>query len=141
VNLAERIQSLFFEEPVTGCWIWTGRLDKDGYGRLCFGGKESAAYRVSFELYRGPIPHGFEPDHLCRVRFCINPWHMEPVTHKVNLLRGMSLQAMNARKTECPQGHPYSEENTMLQKVGDAVWRHCKSCRKIKRKRKSHESR
>lgn len=71
-----------------GCWTWTGALQR-GYGRVCGGGRgnNQLAYRVAYELLVGPVPVGLELDHLCRNRACINPEHLEPVTHRENMRR------------------------------------------------------
>lgn len=88
-----------------GCWLWEGSTCKHGYGRVQIDGKSLQAHRVMYEYRVGPIPAGFELDHGCRVHRCINPAHMEPVTHMVNVLRGVSLMAMNAAKVVCLNGH------------------------------------
>ena len=129
---AERFHQSYHEEPNTGCWLWTGKLDKDGYGRA---GKPPA-YHLALQLHGIPVPPGMEPDHLCRVRCCVNPTHLEIVTHTENLLRGQSLQAQNARKTHCPQGHPYTPENTYIQVVNSRNWRICRTCRRAAKRNK-----
>lgn len=93
------------------CWIWTGSLHKvkgcAGYGRIRRGNRRFMAHTVAYCSLRGPIPISLEPDHLCRVTNCVNPWHIEAVTHKVNTLRGNNPLAQNARKIHCPKGHSY----------------------------------
>lgn len=76
----------------SGCWIWTGSLDNHGYGRLALGLKSEgqrpvAAHRLAHEWWVAPIPDGYEVDHLCRVRHCVNPEHLEAVTHAENVRR------------------------------------------------------
>lgn len=93
------------------CWLFTGRTTK-GYGVISIKGRETYVHRYVYEQMRGPIPEGLELDHLCRVPRCVNPQHLEAVTHKVNCLRGESFAAKHARKTHCPKGHPYDEANT-----------------------------
>jgi len=90
------------------CWLWAGYKERNGYGRLFFQGVRVSAHRFAYELTRGKIPKGLTIDHLCRVRHCVNPHHMEAVPNGVNVLRGVGLTAQNARKTHCPQGHLYS---------------------------------
>lgn len=75
----------------TPCWCWIGRLNRNGYARGWWNGREPVLHRVTFELLRGPIPAGLILDHECRNRACINPEHAEPVTHQVNTLRGNAI--------------------------------------------------
>lgn len=89
------------------CWLWTAGLNRHGYGQFKLNGRTRTAHRLAYEWLVGEIPEGLHLDHLCRVRHCVNPDHLEPVTCRVNLLRGETLQARNAAKTHCPQGHPY----------------------------------
>lgn len=95
--------------PYCGCWVWMGAISA-GYGHVRDKGKLFTAHFLSFTLSGGIIPIGHELDHLCRVRSCINPDHLEPVTHVVNVLRG-ARSALRTIKTICPQGHPYEGEN------------------------------
>lgn len=115
-------------EPMSGCWLWTGGT-ASGYGRVngqYHGNKVAwAAHRISFELHRGKIPKGLDLDHLCRVRSCINPDHLEPVTRQVNLVRGLGGRL----KTHCPKGHSLSGDN-ILWHTGPEGFRKrkCKAC-------------
>lgn len=109
-----------------GCWLWTKAKNPDGYGKISVGNKSRSAHRVVYETLRGEIPAGFQIDHLCRVRHCVNPDHLEPVTPRENTLRGDTPAAHNAAKTFCPHGHPYSEENTYR---GTDGLRRCITCR------------
>jgi hypothetical protein len=70
-----------------GCWLWTGCVDKCGYGRFFLEGKSRGAHRISYHLHRGLVPDGLVLDHLCRTRSCVNPWHMEAVSQTENVLR------------------------------------------------------
>ncbi len=100
--------------PVTecGCWIWMGYVSENGYGRFSPRYKMAPLYahRTSYEIYKGQIPEGMVLDHLCRIRCCVNPDHLEPVTQLINLARGIGNQ--NKSKIHCRYGHPFCEENT-----------------------------
>lgn len=111
-------------EKIGGCWLWTAYTDHKGYGRFKLDGKAERAHRVSYEALVGPIPEGLQLDHLCRVRSCVNPDHMEAVTNRENCMRGDTLPAANAIKTHCPRGHEYSVENTYVHLGG----RTCREC-------------
>ena len=110
-----------------GCWIWQASTTHNGYGQFWVGGRMVKAHRFAYEMFVGPIPEGLELDHLCRVRNCVNPAHMEPVTHAENVRRGESFSAINAGKTHCPHGHAYDAENTYVKPNG---WRHCRACQR-----------
>lgn len=106
------------------CWVWKGGTTSSGYGR--WGSKPARqAHRVAYELTRGPIPEGLVLDHLCRNRVCVNPEHLDPVTNRVNVLRGVGTSATNARKTHCDSGHEFTPENTIDRTKG---WRECRTC-------------
>jgi hypothetical protein len=111
------------------CWIWRGGLTSNGYGSLSAGGsngRKLLAHRVAYEFVIGPIPEGLDLDHLCRVRACVNPAHLEPVTRRENLIRGNTIIAAQVARTHCPQGHPYDEANTFLSHGGRK--RQCRIC-------------
>lgn len=115
-----------------GCWLWTGQLDRYGYGKIKMGGREGVlkkAHRIAYEAFVRPIPGGLEIDHLCRVRRCVNPAHLECVTHRENMLRGNTPSSANVKKTRCPQGHGYDKENTYVDRSGR---RHCRACGRIR---------
>lgn len=89
---------------VDGCWLWVGAIDKNtGYGRFHAGdGRRTVnAHRFAYETFVGPIPPGLDLDHLCRVRACVRPSHLEPVTRRENLLRGETLAAAHAANRDC----------------------------------------
>lgn len=115
-------------EKTDSCWLWKGPVT-NGYGALRAFGRSTYAHRVAWILLVGPIPPLLQIDHLCRVRNCVNPAHMEVVTGKVNTLRGNSASARNAVKTHCPQGHTYNRKNTFVCKGG---MRHCRVCGRLR---------
>ena len=109
------------------CWAWLGSTYPAGYGHSAARRLEPSGYahRVAYTLLVGPIPSGLTIDHLCRNRGCVNPVHLEPVTHRENTLRSPDAPAaINARKTHCPKGHPYSGRNLVITKSG----RNCRLC-------------
>lgn len=127
-------------EPNSGCLLWMGSIIDTGYGRF----RRRPAHAVAYELAIGPLPEGMEPDHLCRVRCCIEPTHLEAVTHKVNLQRSPAgilarVGRLNLAKTHCPQGHPYAGDNLFIHKRGARSCRTCMrdSTRRQRSKRKA----
>lgn len=111
------------------CWLYSGYKDRNGYVSLrrMVEGKRPLAHRYFYEKLVGEIPEGFVIDHLCRVRNCVNPDHLEAVTSRENTLRGIGVTAKNAVKTECNRGHSLNGENLYLYKSR----RHCRKCRAI----------
>lgn len=96
----------------SGCWLWTAAQNGVGYGVIGRGGGENVyAHRAAYELLRGSIPDGLVLDHLCRRPLCVNPWHLEAVTQKVNVRRGYSPAARLIRAGRCSHGHPRTPEN------------------------------
>lgn len=120
----------------TGCWNWIGHIEKNGYGRFCYKGKSKWAHRCAYQIIVGEIPSGLELDHLCKNTRCVNPNHLEPVSHRENMKRaGFVLAKLHKAKTHCPQGHPYSGVNLV-------VWNNQRFCRicQTKYKRNYEES-
>lgn len=98
-----------------GCWLWTASLNKSGYGIIWQDRKMSLVHRVSLELVGRPVPEGMVTDHLCRVRHCFNPDHLEAVTRRENTMRSpIAVAAVNAQKTRCVNDHPLTNENTYV---------------------------
>lgn len=90
MTLAERLELHFEPEPNSGCWLWTGSITSSGYGKIAVGGGNRAlvvAHRAMYESLVGPVPDGADLDHLCRIRRCINPRHLDPVTRSINICR------------------------------------------------------
>lgn len=109
-----------------GCWNWTGATSQDGYGILLVKRQTLYMPRFAWGLRHGPMVDGLEPDHLCRNPACVNPDHLEPVTHRENVLRGDSPTAINARKTHCKRGHEFTVENTYV--TPSTGGRNCRTC-------------
>jgi hypothetical protein len=126
--------------PIKGlcgsCLIWTGYTCK-GYGKLTFRKKTQPVHRWAYELIIGKIPTGKTLDHLCRVRACWNPAHVEPVTLKVNILRGICPPANNARMTHCKKGHELVGRNLMI-RAGKRHERQCRTCHNVRQLRYFH---
>lgn len=112
------------------CWPWTAGLTGAGYGIISWreDGKvrNQGAHRYAYEYLFGTIPEGLHLDHLCRNPRCVNPAHLDPVTPRVNALRGVGPSARNARATECKHGHPFTPENTWVDPKRNT--RHCREC-------------
>lgn len=125
----------------SGCWTWIGAKKGNGYGIAASAGRVVSTHRISYELFRGPIPEGLHIDHVCHSRdaaclggiscphrMCVNPDHLEPVSAAENLRRGRGFVARQVRVTECPQGHPYDQANT--------AWlrnkRSCRACDRVR---------
>jgi hypothetical protein len=130
--IADRIAEAQKNPTPDGCWNWVWSRTRSGYGMVGSGGKVKRAHRVVYELLVGPIPDGLQIDHLCRNKSCVNPAHMEPVTHRVNTLRGTAMSAIHAAKTHCPTGHAYDDANTHVYQGR----RYCRACRVIRQRRK-----
>lgn len=107
------------------CWLWTRPLDRDNYGRFWYETQSRAAHNVSYRLFVDEIPAGLVPDHLCRVRHCVNPAHLEIVTNRINTLRGETVTARNAQKTHCLRGHEFTIANTRRNRNGGRICRQC----------------
>lgn len=120
--LLPRLLSKVLCAPGSHCWEWLAARNEFGYGKVKTGNRRTRlAHRVAFELLKGPIPDGLELDHLCRNRGCVNPAHLEPVTHHQNVLRGEV-----ANRTHCPHGHEYTPANTYHLRGA----RYCRACKR-----------
>ena len=111
----------------TKCIIWNKHLNKDGYGQLTYKGKTYLAHRFHYELIECKIPKNKELDHLCRNRSCINPNHLEIVSHKENMNRGIFF---NSLKTKCSNNHEFNKNNTRISKTNKRFCRICDRKRK-----------
>lgn len=114
----------------SGCIEWLAGTNGVGYGQLRVQidgtNRHYYAHRWSYEYHVGPIPDGMHIDHLCRNTRCVNPDHLEPVTPRVNNLRGASSPAANRRKTHCHKGHELSGSNLYI--TPSSGYRHCREC-------------
>lgn len=132
------------KEGHDGCWKWIGAMWAKGYGRFTLPGTQRriGAHVWGYERYVGPVPEGLELDHLCSNRWCVNPSHLEPVTHLENVRRGRACEngAHNAAKTHCPQGHEYTPENTYI-RPDRPFGRNCRACGALVTKRRKAEAR
>jgi len=118
-----------------GCWVWTAGKFEKGYGAFKDRRKQWRAHRWSYEHWRGPVPHGLQLDHLCRVRACVNPWHLEAVDCRTNIVRGERGQAI--RTGVCSGGHSLAEHASREYTRKDGrTYRQCVKCREVRRERK-----
>jgi len=118
----------------SGCLEWTGEIMWKGYGIVKIRGRRVRAHRYAYELCKGPIPEGLEPDHLCRNTRCVLPDHLEAVTRRTNLIRATSPVALNVRKTHCPRGHE-------LPPVQEGKRRACRICKTDMQRERRHYGR
>jgi len=119
------------------CWIWTGAKANTGYGQLSVDGHPTYVHRLAYELLVGPIPDGLTIDHLCRIRACCCPGHLEAISLSENKRRGMSPAAINARRTHCIHGHPFDEANTRITPSGYRRCRRCHLLSELERRKKA----
>ena len=128
-----------------GCWTWRQASRARGYGKVWLRRRLWSAHTAVWTCVFGPVPRGKELDHTCRNPACVNPLHMEPVTHAENTRRGVSPWGVNARKTHCPRGHAYTPENTYWfrnHRNPTRKYRWCRTCalahqRKIQARRRA----
>ena len=130
-------------EKTETCWLWKAGKDGNGYGVAVLGSRSDGTYQLvkahrhSYESLVGPIPDGLHLDHLCRVRHCVNPEHLEPVTQRENILRGEGASAQAARQTHCKNGHELVPEN--LVKRANPNARECKVCHRDRERNRKQQ--
>lgn len=132
LTLLERFSTKFTINGETGCWEWTAARNARGYGIMRpgkTGPTSGLAHRISYEIHVGEVPAGLQLDHLCRVRHCVNPAHLEPVTNRENGLRG-DAGKLQREKTQCKHGHPLSGSNLYVYTVAGVPHRGCVQCRR-----------
>lgn len=149
LDIAENLKTSYFDRivskcelvPKTGCLIWSGYKDKQGYGTIWCGGKKRFTHRVMFEIVKSPIPEGLVIDPLCRNPSCINTDHMECVTNEENLLRGEKFREEfrtgKKYKKHCINGHILSDDNLYVHRGR----RNCKECYRIRCREYKHKIR
>lgn len=147
--LLARFEARIHRNDETGCWEWMGTITNvaergcGGYGIISTGSyrrgtrRQTTAHRMLYETLYGPLQEGLELDHLCRVRHCVNPAHLEPVSHSENVRRGTGA-AFFRNKTHCPRGHAYTTENTYINPRGHRI---CRTCRPISQTRFRNKNR
>mgnify|MGYP001602375148 FL=1 len=121
------------------CWLWTGEKNGGGYGYFYVSilpRRKTGAHRYLYGVLRGPFPSGMQSDHLCRNHSCVNPEHIEPVSRRTNILRGVGPTALHARQTHCIYSHPLDEANTYITPQGV---RQCRACNR--RRNREYEAR
>lgn len=130
-SLEERFWEKVDKNGPLGCWVWTGQLHPTGYGQfIVMSGKRGyprRAHRIAWELLRGPLKPEDYIDHLCRNRACVNPDHLQPVTNRENIRRGIAPSAINGRKTHCDYSHEFTPENTYVPPKRPTT-RECRIC-------------
>lgn len=135
----ERVMQ-YVDKNADGHWYWTGYVSIPTKGSNSWGyaqcrneeGRKEPAHRVVYRLHGGVIPEGYEVDHLCKVRHCVNPEHLEAVTKYENMMRGNVGAAINKRKTHCIRGHELAGENLYVTPYGGRV---CVECRRARYKK------
>lgn len=127
--MSARFEKFIERMPFSGCWLWIGTMTEGGYGIFYLSKTDPVlAHRHSYQQHVGSIPQGLELDHLCRVKSCVNPAHLEAVTHRENVLRGQGVAALHAAKTHCVRGHP-------LEPMPNANRRFCRVCSRAANRR------
>ncbi len=124
-----------------GCWLWIGRMGRGGYARWTMGQQCWAGHKFAFLRLRGSYDETLELDHLCRVRHCVNPAHLEPVTHTENVRRGVSVIAEHMKKATCIRGHEFEVLPATSARAGRRLCRVCMNAKATERSLRRHRAR
>lgn len=124
IPVEERFRSRYVVTD-SGCWRWQWQINSFGYAIIGYKGKQICAHVLSYLLHKGEIPEGFDVDHLCSNKACVNPDHLEAVTHQVNVARG----SLKKRQSHCHRGHLLEGDNLGSSKNN---LRYCKQCNRDK---------
>jgi len=130
--LADRFWPKVARRGSDECWPWLASTNGVGYGQIARGRAGTGmigAHRVAYELLVGPIPAGLHLDHLCRNTLCVNPAHLEAVSARTNIRRGVAPSIARSRADACPHGHPFTPENTHITPRG---YRQCRECGRLR---------
>lgn len=138
----QRFEKYCMPDTNSGCWLWSGWSDRNGYGRMRVGnvkvGRRTVfTHRFSYTLHKGDIPEGLVIDHLCKNTNCCNPDHLEAVTTRENVLRSTNFAAKKAKQKACKRGHLFTQENTYIPPKGGRVCRECMRHHDRRRNRKA----
>lgn len=127
IDPRERLLRKVYRAP-SGCWEWLGSRWPNGYGGFYLDAEHRSrpAHRCAYLLLVGEIPEGFDVDHLCRNRACVNPLHLQAVPRRTNLLRGSTVIGIAARRSHCRRGHPLAY--TRKGRPGQRRVRTCREC-------------
>jgi hypothetical protein len=133
-GIAQFIEERCMPIPESGCLIWMHELSNMGYGICRLNGERRLVHRRMFEAVKGEIPPGAVLDHLCRTPSCCNPNHLEAVSQKTNVLRGIGIMANKSRQTHCKRGHELAGDNLLPHKlkIGRRCCKECQRLRNIK---------
>lgn len=134
-RVAARFLSKVAKSPDSDCWLWQGAILSNGYGWFRWAGSKYA-HRVAYELHYGSLPNGLDIYHpICGVRHCVRPSHLEAAPQRTVVLRGKGPASINAKKTHCIRGHPFSAQNTRITHKRGRAGRTCLICARAAAKR------